>query len=79
AAASASGPGWSLLTRVSLPTAVSITAVDLGSPAAYTVVVTRPDRCAGQRGIRLTLRTPSETVAQIAEAIGLQHLRVDVL
>jgi anti-anti-sigma factor len=37
------------------------------------------DRCAGQRGIRLTLRTPSETVAQIAEAIGLQHLRVDVL
>ena len=37
------------------------------------------DRCAGQRGIRLALCTPSETVAQIAEAIGLQHLRVDVL
>jgi len=37
------------------------------------------DRCAGQRGVRLTLCTPRETVAQIAEAIGLQHLRVDVL
>ena len=37
------------------------------------------DRCAGQRGVRLALRTPRVTVAQIAEAIGLRHLRVDVL
>jgi anti-anti-sigma factor len=37
------------------------------------------DRCVGQRGVRLALRTPRQTVAQIAEAIGLQHLRVDVL
>lgn len=37
------------------------------------------DRCAGQRGVRLALRTPRMTVAQIAEAIGLRHLRVDVL
>jgi hypothetical protein len=29
---------------VSLPTAVSITTVDLGSPAAYTVGMTRPSR-----------------------------------
>ena len=37
------------------------------------------NRCAGQRGVRLALRTPRVTVAQIAEAIGLRHLRVDVL
>jgi len=37
------------------------------------------DRCAGQGGVRLVLSTPRGTVAQIAEAIGLQHLRVDVL
>ena len=37
------------------------------------------DRCAGQRGIRLALCTPRKTLAQIAEAIGLQNLRVDVL
>jgi anti-anti-sigma factor len=37
------------------------------------------DRCAGQRGVRLALQTPRETVAQIAEAVGLQHVRVDVL
>jgi len=37
------------------------------------------DRCAGQQGICLALQTPRETVAQIAEAIGLPHLRVDVL
>jgi anti-anti-sigma regulatory factor len=37
------------------------------------------DRCAGHRGIGLALYTPRETVAQIAGAIGLQHLRVDVL
>ena len=37
------------------------------------------DRCAGRRGIRLSLCTRRETVAQVAEVIGLQHLRVDVL
>ena len=37
------------------------------------------DRCAGQQGVRLALQTPRETVAQIAEAIGLPHLRVEVL
>jgi anti-anti-sigma regulatory factor len=37
------------------------------------------DRCAGQRGVRLALQTPRQTVTQIAEAIGLQHVRVDVL
>jgi anti-anti-sigma regulatory factor len=37
------------------------------------------DRCAGQEGICLALQTPRETVAHIAEAIGLTHLRVDVL
>ena len=35
---------------VSLPTAVSITTVDLGSPVAYTVGVTRPRRNAATRG-----------------------------
>jgi len=37
------------------------------------------DRCAGRRGIRLALHTPRTTLATIAEAIGLHHLRVDVL
>jgi anti-anti-sigma factor len=37
------------------------------------------DRCAARRGIRLALYTPRGTVAQIAEVIGLQHLRVYVL
>jgi anti-anti-sigma factor len=37
------------------------------------------DRCAGQQGVRLALQTPRQTVTQIAEAIGLQHVRVDVL
>jgi anti-anti-sigma factor len=37
------------------------------------------DRCAAQRGIRLTLQTPRQTAAQIARAIGLQHLRVDLV
>lgn len=37
------------------------------------------DRCAAERGVQLTLQTRSETVAQIAEAVGLHHLHVDVL
>jgi hypothetical protein len=36
------------------------------------------DRCAGQRGVRVAFRTPRQTVAQVAEAIGLQHMRVDL-
>jgi anti-anti-sigma factor len=37
------------------------------------------DRCAARQGLQLAMQTPRTTVAQIAEAIGLQHLRVDVL
>ena len=37
------------------------------------------DRCAGEHDVRLALRTFRETAAQIAEALGLPHLRVDVL
>jgi anti-anti-sigma regulatory factor len=37
------------------------------------------DRCAGRHDVRLALYVPRQTVAQIAEALGLQHVRVDVL
>ena len=37
------------------------------------------DRCAGQLGLHLAMLTHRQTAAHIAEAMGLQHLRVDVL
>jgi len=37
------------------------------------------DRCAGQLGLHLAMQTHRQTAAHIAEAMGLQHLRVDVL
>jgi MEDS: MEthanogen/methylotroph, DcmR Sensory domain len=37
------------------------------------------DRCAGELGLRLAMQTHRQTAAHIAEALGLQHLRVDVL
>jgi hypothetical protein len=35
------------------------------------------DRCAGQLGLRLAMQTHRQTAAHIAEALGLQHLRVE--
>ena len=37
------------------------------------------DRCAGRWGLQLVLQTPRDTVARVADAIGLPYLRVDVL